>query len=512
MPSLSLSLLFASLWAGAKGSSENLTFALINGGSEFFEPIQHGWEQKCAELGVSCIYRPSNVTEDCDCVCHRTTLVREFIASGVNGVAMKPCRTYELLPLFDEAREAGVHIVTFDSDVPESSRAAYVGTDNRFLGRTMARLLKQLRPEGGTFAIVGKSKNDRVAGFTEEITKDNDRDGRAHWYPVEGFTVRGSEWNQYMDHIDSFSQLDPTAIVTMVQKPLRDPNWTQLVDLYRDKNITYIGTDGADYQLSYLNRRYVHGLVGQLPFEFGSESLRVLYDLVKGEALDSTFIPTNLVAYNLIPLELPPLAVDQSLLGCFKYAGLICFGVVALSAYDCVAWTLYYRTGMVVRAAQPFFLFMTACGVVLMASALVPLSFDDGGEPESMSETHSVAICMSIPWLAFTGFTVTFSALFSKTWRVVQLFHSSAAFGRTNVSERDVLRPFVVLITCNFVVLICWNVIDPLTYERQFEAGTDYWNREIASNGSCRSERMTAYVAPLALSKSQPLSSARLLS
>jgi hypothetical protein len=123
-----------------------------------------------------------------------------------------------------------------------------------------------------------------------------------------------------------------------------------------------------------------------------------------------------------------------------------------------------------------------------------------------MGTARSVGICMSIPWLAFTGFTVTFSALFSKTWRVNKFFNSASAFGKMEVSEKDVLAPFAVLLTCNFIVLISWTVIDPLTYERQFEDGTDYWNREIASNGSCRSDHAAAYLAPLALSKFPQLS------
>jgi gamma-aminobutyric acid type B receptor len=498
--SLAFSLLFfTSGWAVA--NSENLTFALINGGSGFFDPVEHGWARQCKNLGVTCHYRAPNVTEECDCDCSHAYMVREFISMKVDGIALSPCRGEEaMVSLIDEAFQAGIPIVTFDSDVPNSKRAAYIGTDNCFLGRTMARLLKQLRPEGGTFATMGRSV-ERLAGFGEEIMKDNDRDDRAHWYEISGLT------GGFLDQMESAALQNTTAIITMYQTPMRFANWTTFIDVHRHRNITYIGTDGSDYQLAYLSQRYVDGLVGQLPYEFGSKSLQVLYDLATKGSLEHTRFPTNLVAYNLIPLELPPVDVDQNLLGNFKYTGLVCFGVVALSTLACVAWTLHYRACMVVRAAQPFFLMMTAGGVLLMASALVPLSFDDLGDPDSMGTTRSVGICMSIPWLAFTGFTVTFSALFSKTWRVNQFFHSSSAFGRMKVTERDVLAPFAFLLTCNFIVLISWTLIDPLTYERQFEDGTDYWNREIASNGSCSSDHVAAYLAPLALSTVPELSS-----
>jgi gamma-aminobutyric acid type B receptor len=481
-----------------------LSFGLLNGGSLFFDEVLQGWEQKCKDRGAVCHVLVGE--GGADCVSSREAIVREFIAMNVDGIAMKPCGDVDLLaPIIKEAYAAGVPIVTFDSDSPNSVRAAYIGTDNLFLGRTMARLLRKLRPEGGTFAIVSP-KVGRLESFTQEMMRYNGRDDRAHWFEVErNFTVDVDDKN-FMAQMELYALLNPTAMITMTQTPMRHPNWTDFVDANRHRNITYIGTDAADYQLSYLNRRYVDGLVGQLPYEMGSVSLEVLYDLAtRGtETLDKTFFATNIVSYNLIPIELPQLNVDQNTLGNLKYFGFTCFALVALSAVACVGWTLYHRACLVVRAAQPFFLVMVAGGVLVVSSSLIPLSFDDGGEsfdeygnPESMSYSRSVGICMSTPWLAFTGFTVTFSALFSKTWRVNRLLHANHT--RIQLSEKDVLAPFAVLLTSNIVVLICWMVIDPLTYVRQENDGTDYWNRVISTYGACRSNHVVAYLVPLAV-------------
>jgi gamma-aminobutyric acid type B receptor len=113
---------------------------------------------------------------------------------------------------------------------------------------------------------------------------------------------------------------------------------------------------------------------------------------------------------------------------------------------------------------------------------------------------------MTIPWLGFLGFSITFSAMFSKTWRVNQFFKSSNAHGRIQVRERDVLLPFFFIFTLNTIILICWTIIDPLVYTRRFADGTDLWNRDIASSGSCRSENgAVAYLAPLGVSKYQSI-------
>lgn len=196
--------------------------------------------------------------------------------------------------------------------------------------------------------------------------------------------------------------------------------------------------------------------------------------MTKGNLAKSIF-PTNLVSYNLIPLELPPPEVDQHLLGNLKYTGFVFFGVVVFCALACMVYSWIYRADIVVKAAQPFFLVMVATGVVIMSSSLVPLSFDDNGDSDSMTTTQSRAICMPIPWLLFTGFTVTFSALLSKTWRVNQIFRTKVRHARIQVSVKDAMLPFVVLLTANVIVLICWTVIDPLTYERVVDIGTDSW-------------------------------------
>mmetsp|Transcript_13853 Transcript_13853/g.24076 ORF Transcript_13853/g.24076 Transcript_13853/m.24076 type:complete len:803 (+) Transcript_13853:268-2676(+) len=511
-------------------SSEQLTLGMVSGDSQFFDPIRVGWLNECAERNITCHYLPVNYTyyfeNQADDYIHPCVpLMLDLIDMGVDGISAA-CKFEDVTPWM-KAHQAGIPLVAFDSKPPEGFPVpleAYVGTDQNFLGRTMARLLKQLKPAGGNFGIVGTPAfADRIEGFRDEIFKDNDREDRAHWEEVEmeieSYDLE-NDIDQFHWFMDLLAEKNPTAMIFMYQTPMRAENYTQFVEKHRHRQIVYIGTDGSQYQLEYLERRYVDGLVGQLPYDMGAFSAEILQKAAmkrKVQTVDSqevtdhtseeiildapviAHVPTNLVAYNLIPIELPPLEVDQSLLGPLVIAGYICFVILALASILSIFWTLWNRDGTVVKASQPAFLIMTAFGILLMASALIPLSYDDGGTPETMNESFAVGVCMSIPWLVFTGFTCTFAALFSKTWRVNKFFHSKAAFGRLKVSEYDVIAPFVILISLNFIVLICWTVIDPLTYERNFELGTDYWNREIASVGRCQSEHAIAYLVPLAV-------------
>ena len=520
-----ISLLLA--WQTSRHTTQAFSLALYNGGSLFFEPVYEGWFHQCKLLGITCYASQQPDGDDGPprkCFEYRREQVEKWMDMGVSGIALKPCSEHdEMRKLFDEAKQRGVFITLLDGDVANSSRMSYVGTDNAFMGRTMAKLLRQLRPEGGNYTFVG-FKDPRNRGFVEEITRYNHRDDRAHWYEMEGPThdhlwayyrvnnetdshpFKNPPGHNYMPVMERAAALNPTAMIFMKQTPMRHENCTNFVDRNRHKGIIYIGTDGADFQLAYLNSRYVDGLVGQMPYEMGLRSAHVLYDLVTTaqaggdvSSVAEEYIATNIVAYNLIPLELPELEVDENLIGSLEWVGYVCFGIVLLSIAGCLFWTYRNRTSIVVSAAQPFFLVMVAIGVLIMSGSLIPLTFDDGGGSEDMSHAKSVVICMSVPWFAFTGFTITFSALFSKLWRVNKLFHLQNQMTRIRVSEYDVLPPFLVLLSCNFAVLICWTIIDPLKYQREEHEGTDYWNRVISTYGSCRSENVLAYLVPLAL-------------
>ena len=546
----------------------NIKLALINGGSEFFLPIEEGFLHQCKVMGIDKCYTRvgTDINETCDQHCAKEVYMKELVyEKQVDGIIMKPGSEDSFRVLLDEVVETSkTQVMFFDSDLENSTRIAYVGTDQVFLGQTMARLLRQLRPNGGTYAMIAQ-KEGRVDGFVSEITKYNDDydTDQGHWYEIEkegGWQLDqppDGKWDylMVMEQYLSRNRKPPDAFVFFRQTPMRHENYTQFIDKYRHLNITYIGTDGADYQLSYLNRNYVDGLVGQLPYEIGTRSVQVMTDILTNNEVREKLLSkvdengtintngnafyTNAMAYNVIPIELPPLKVEQNSITDqnLHSMGYTCFAIVAFSTLMCVAWTIYYRGNVIVKAAQPFFLLMVCCGVLIMGSSLVPLSLDDHGVTDPYSQiwdgvsqtnatynegelgidlslvvdeeeannaensiylnpSYRLGICMSIPWLAFTGFTITFSALFSKTWRVNQLFNvvnsssqfmrQSSAFQRVQVREWDVLVPFTILMSCNVIVLIAWTLMDPLIYTREEYEGTDYWNRVIATYGFCR--------------------------
>jgi len=114
------------------------------------------------------------------------------------------------------------------------------------------------------------------------------------------------------------------------------------------------------------------------------------------------------------PLPLPRLSIDYNLLGTSVRAlGWTLAAVVILVSIWFGTWTYYYRKKHIVRVAQPVFLVLLCVGTALMASTIIPLSFQ-----EPISKRTLDGACMAMPWLFVMGFATAFSSLYCKLRRI----------------------------------------------------------------------------------------------
>ena len=240
-------------------------YALLTGYSDFFEPIKQGFNDSCAEIGAECeiwdvhpntisfINHTYDAEADGDyCV----PIMRYLIQRGdIDGLAVKCNTKPNHPPVLQEASDAGIPTVVF-AGPHIGPYASYIGTNNDDVGRAMARLLKQLRPEGGTYATVynGPSSIERAIGFVNEIEKDNNREDKAHlieepklnysmfgWgYVTEYKATTHAGWDGIPFVIENILKTNLTAFVFMYQTPTRHPEFVRLVEENKWRNVSIV--------------------------------------------------------------------------------------------------------------------------------------------------------------------------------------------------------------------------------------------------------------------------------
>ena len=97
-----------------------------------------------------------------------------MITQGVGGLAISVSDTAAATTVINKAVEAGIVVITFDSDAPDSKRSAYVGTNNKEFGKALGEELLKLKLEGGPYGMISggaaaPNLAERVDGIREAL-------------------------------------------------------------------------------------------------------------------------------------------------------------------------------------------------------------------------------------------------------------------------------------------------------------------------------------------------------
>lgn len=483
----------------------------------FFETTGEGCIARAEQIGnnvVTCYYIG---TTNADAI-EQANLVRDLISNPTNynltkrpdGISISVIDEEITGEVINYVHDLGIPIITYDSDAPSSKRQVFIGTDNYKFGLDLGKVLDQINPNGTYYGIItnsGPNLDLRIEGIRYRLQGDELHPTK--WKEV-GYSPLNCERNVTRCYEIMYRYAkDPRikAIIPVTGWLMSDETlWKRFRDDTYSKNITTVVADTSPVQVELMNRDYVNGLVGQMPFLMGNFSVNELLRLQKDlnttskaniisiqKYLDATSVPkiisTPLVEMSRIPHPLPPHIIDNNYIGNAKIFAYIAFSIVTLSSIGVAMWVWFNRNSKVVRSTQPSFLLMICAGTLVLGSSTIPLTFDDENGNQKAADTA----CMVFPWLFFLGFTTSFAALFSKTWRIYEIFKNAKSFKRVQVTPRDVLLPYVVLLGINIITLICWTAIAPMKYVRDPLPGTDDWNRVISTYGHCSAYGSTKF-------------------
>ncbi|CAF3143315.1 unnamed protein product [Rotaria socialis] len=136
-------------------------------------------------------------------------------------------------------------------------------------------------------------------------------------------------------------------------------------------------------------------------------------------------------------------------------------GTGILLAIGFFVFNIVFRTHRFIRMSSPQINNLIIAGSILAYTSVLLMGIDSTLLGRRSSEAAMNFICAIRVWTLSIGFTISFGAIFSKTWRVHTIFTN------VNASKRAVkdYRLFIfvgVLLAIDTVLLAAWQIVDPL--------------------------------------------------
>lgn len=103
--------------------------------------------------------------------------LRQLRDAKTGGILLVPIEAPEVAEAMKEVHEAGIPLITMNTDIPDAQRLCFVGQDMKQAGRTAARMMQLLLPQGGRCAVISsdlmRAHLDREEAFRSYLAPES---------------------------------------------------------------------------------------------------------------------------------------------------------------------------------------------------------------------------------------------------------------------------------------------------------------------------------------------------
>jgi ribose transport system substrate-binding protein len=255
-------------------------FALISEevDNEYWRLIEKGARDAAEKYNVYLEYLGPKQADNIE----QLKFMDKTITGKVDGIIIQGIAHSNFNQLTNKAFERGIEIVTVDTDVADSERKAFVGSDNYMAGvQAGSAMIEDTKGDQYVGIVTGRldalNQQLRIKGFKDAIKKEN----RIKLVDIEvsNITKSGALQATYdllkkHPHLNAFygtSALDGSGIA-------------QVVNQFKLKQSTYIiGFDILPQTLHLLEEGSIDASVVQYPYEMGYQSVEALLQLKNGD-------------------------------------------------------------------------------------------------------------------------------------------------------------------------------------------------------------------------------------
>ncbi len=259
----------------------------------FFDDCNTGGQEAAKALGVDYQWIAPENTQGST----QVRIMEDLIAKKVDGIAISVNEPKSVEAVIQQAVDAGIKVITFDSDSPDSARSMYIGTINTEAGKLMGQSLADLIGGKGKVAIVtgglgANNLNERITGVEEAlkeypdvqiIDKQGTDDDKAKAVSVIESILRA---NPDLDGLFCMSQVGGPAAYQVLK--------TEEFSGLKGKLKVFAFDDLPD-ALAGVEEGYIDGIMVQRPITMGKMAVESLVGLIDGTLTDPQNVDTGCV-------------------------------------------------------------------------------------------------------------------------------------------------------------------------------------------------------------------------
>jgi ribose transport system substrate-binding protein len=275
--------------SAAPAEGQRLRFAVIPKALEIpvFNYAKIGAERQAKEYGNVDILWNAPVNAD---QLKQKEILESAITQRVDGIAISTLNGDFLTETINKAMDAGIPVVTWDSDAPKSKRIAFYGVDDFAGGRILGEETVRRIGGKGKVAIItsvgATNLQRRLDGMKQALARAPGIT-IVEVFDIKEDTVRCAEListgtNRYPD-LAAWLSTGGWPVFNRNASAAINPAKTQLVAF-----------DTIQPALDLVREGKVAVLVGQKYFGWGSETVKLLYDITQGKMPPAAIIDSGL--------------------------------------------------------------------------------------------------------------------------------------------------------------------------------------------------------------------------
>lgn len=289
--------------SGAAAQDKKSLVFVVNGASDFWKLAEAGVKKAQTELpnyDLQFKY-PAQAA-----AAVQQRLMDDLVAAGASAImvsAVDPKTSTDALNKIGSQ----VPLFTTDSDAPDTSRIAYIGSSNTDAGRQAGEIALKALPEGGKcIGFVGlpgaDNARERIEGMKEVIAGSN----------VELIDVRGDDidMTRAKRNVEDALAANPDIDCMVGFYSYNPPRiYEVLKESGKLGEITVIAFDEDPITLGGVREGTIAGTVVQQPYEWGYQGMKLMAAYLEG---DKSMIPANELV--IVPTKI----IDKSNVDAFE--------------------------------------------------------------------------------------------------------------------------------------------------------------------------------------------------